>query len=39
MGNYLLGPKIGQGSFAEVRLAKAVKSDEKFAVKIYEKFR
>lgn len=37
IGCYTLGEKLGEGSFALVRVAKHVPSDERVAIKLFDK--
>lgn len=37
VGNYLLGPTLGQGSFGKVKLATNILSNERLAIKIVDK--
>jgi hypothetical protein len=39
LGNYMVGPLLGEGSSAQVKLAKNKLTDLYFAVKIYDKHR
>jgi len=39
IGHYILGKTIGEGTFGKVKVADHVKSAQKVAIKIYEKFK